>query len=134
MFGWFRKQPEPPAVEKVAHQPPGVVFPWPKCWRLTAIDEAMIAVPAAILTDGETIGSVIHADDGVRLNLPTVSPITPGELITIWLQPGESVRLSKSCDGIVLQQFEGDTAIRRFRVTEIPQLSEGGAATEHGRQ
>src|SRR5262249_7141311 len=35
MFGWFRKRPEP-----VASQPPGEVFPWPKGWKLTALDEA----------------------------------------------------------------------------------------------
>jgi hypothetical protein len=96
MFGWFRKKPEPPAAgEKIAHQPPGAVFPWATGWQLTALDEAIIAVPAAILGDSETIGSVIHCDDGVQLNLPTGPHATPGERIMIWLQPGQSVWLSK---------------------------------------
>jgi hypothetical protein len=124
MFGWFKKKPQPKAAgEKVAHQPPGEVFPWAKGWRLTALDEAIIAVPAAILSDSETIGSVIHCDDGVRLNLPTASQATPGERIMIWLQPGQSVWLSKSCQGVVVPQSEGDTAARRFRLTEVARPS-----------
>jgi hypothetical protein len=133
VFGWFRKKPEPPsAVEKVARQPPGEVFPWAKGWRLTALDEAMITVPAAILGDNEAIGSVIHCDDGVRLNLPTAPHATPGERITIWLQPGESVWLSKSCQGVVVPQSEGDTAARRFRLTEVAPDAEPGAAADGG--
>lgn len=128
MFGWLRKQTVPLSrSEKVAHQPPGEVFPWAKGWRLTALDEAMIAVPAAVLGDGETIGSVIHCDDGVRLNLPTVSHTTPGERITIWLQPDESVWLSRSCQGVVVPQSEGDTVARRFRLTEVATDGEPGA-------
>lgn len=133
MFNWFRKKPEPPAAdEKVAHQPPGEVFPWAKGWRLTALDEAMIAVPAAILGDNEAIGSVIHCDDEVRLNLPTAPHATPGERITIWLQAGESVWLSKSCQGVVVPQSEDDTAARRFRLTEVAPDAEPGAAADGG--
>jgi hypothetical protein len=32
---------------KIAHQPPGEVFAWPKGWQLTALDEAILAVSAA---------------------------------------------------------------------------------------
>ncbi|MBL8795876.1 MAG: hypothetical protein JNM56_18370 [Planctomycetia bacterium] len=131
MFGWFKKKPEPPVPgEKIAHQPPGEVFPWAKGWRLTALDEAIIAVPAAILGDNEAIGSVIHADEGVRLNLLTAPHATPGERIMIWLQPGESVWLSKSCQGVVLPQSDGDTAARRFGLTEVAQDAEPNAAPD----
>jgi hypothetical protein len=129
VFGWFKKKPESQsAEEKVAHQPPGEVFPWAKGWRLTALDEAKIAVPAAILGDNQTIGSVIHCDNGVRLNLPTSPHAKSGERITIWLQPGESVWLSKLCQGVVVPQFEGDTAVRRFRLTEVGQDAGQGAS------
>jgi hypothetical protein len=131
MFDWFKKKPEPPAAgEKVAHQPPGEVFPWPKGWQLTALDEAIIAVPAAILSDSEVIGSVIHCDDGVRLNMPTESHSTPGARIMLWLQAGQSVWLSKSCQAVVVPQSEGDTAARRFRLTEVAQQAEPGATPD----
>ena len=133
MFGWFKKKPAPPAAgDKIATQPPGEVFPWATGWQLTALDEAVIAVPAAILGDNETIGSVIHCNDGVRLNLPTASHATPGERIMIWLQPGQSVWLSKSCQGIVVPQSEGDITPRRFRLTEVARQAEQGASAHGG--
>lgn len=125
----FKKKSEPLAAgEKIVHQPPGEVFPWAKGLRLTALDEAIVAVPAAILSDDAAIGSVIHADECVRLNLPTATQAMPGERIMIWFQPGESVWLSKSCQGIVVTQSEGDTAARRFRLTEVTEDAEPTAA------
>jgi hypothetical protein len=122
MSGWFKKKHDPPSAgEKIAYQPPREIFPWAKGWQLTALDEAIIAVPAAIISESEVIGSVIHCDDGVRLNLPTGPHTTPGARIMIWLQPGQSVWLSRSCDGVVVPQSQGDTAARRFRVTEVTQ-------------
>ena len=133
MFGWFKKKPEQAATDKtVAHQPPGEVFAWPRAWQLTALDEAILAVPAAIISDSEVIGSVFHCDDGVQLNLPTEPQSTPGARIMLRLQPGHSVWLSKSCQAVVLSQFEGDTAPRRFRLTEIAQQAESDAATNGG--
>ena len=76
---------------KTAHQPPGQIFPWPKGWKLTALDEAILAVPAAILSDSDVIGSVIHAEDDVILHLPTGSEKDADALIQIWLKPGQSV-------------------------------------------
>src|SRR5262249_49148708 len=107
MFGLFKKKPEPPpAGETGAHQPPGEGVPGAGGGQLTALEEAIVAVPAAILGDNETIGAVIHCDDGVRLNLPTAPHPTPDERILIWLQPGQSVWLSKSCQGVVMPQSE----------------------------
>ncbi|MFN8177765.1 MAG: hypothetical protein U0167_07555 [bacterium] len=120
MSGWIKKKPQATSTgEKIASQPVGELFPWPKGWRLTALDEAIIAVPAAILGDTETIGSVIHADEDARVSLPTAANATPGERIMIWLRPGESVWLSRSCEGVVVAQHRGDTAARRFRLTEV---------------
>ncbi|MCE9560865.1 MAG: hypothetical protein K8U57_02310 [Planctomycetes bacterium] len=131
MFGWSKKKTAPPAAgEKIASQPPGEVFPWATGWQLTALDEAIIAVPAAILDDNETIGSVIHCDESVQLNLPTASHAIPGERIMIWLQPGQSVWLSKSCQGVVVPRSEGDTTPRRFRLTEIARQAETGDAAD----
>ena len=128
MFGWLKKKPESPASgAKVAHQPPGEVFPWPVGWQLTAIDEAIIAVPAAILTDSEVIGSVIHCDDGVQFKL--LSHSFPEARIMLWLQPGQSVWLSKSCQAVVVPRLEGDKAVRRFELTEVPRRAEPDSGT-----
>ncbi len=112
----------------MAHQPPGLVFPWHKGWKLTALDETMIAVPVAILGDNETINSVIHCDDSVRISIPTATHTDESERITFWLQPGESVWLSKSCQGVVVAQSEGDTVARRFMLTEVTNDAEQGDA------
>ena len=86
------------------------------------IDEAVIAIPATILSDGEVIDSVIHCGDDVQLNMPTEPYTEPdAQGFQLWLQVGQSVWLSKSCQGVVLPQREGDTAVRRFRLAEISQ-------------
>jgi hypothetical protein len=120
MFDCFKKPSKAsPAPERVAHQPLGEVFPWPKRWRLTAIDEAIIAVPVAILGDNDTIGSIIHCDEDVRLNLPTGPRTSPEDRIMIWLKPGQSVWLGKSCQAVLLPIHEEDKAPRRFTLAEI---------------
>jgi hypothetical protein len=119
VFGSFKRKPDSPAAGQVAHQPPGEVFPWPKGCQLTALDEVILAVPVAILTDSEDIGSVIHCGDDVRLNIPTGPLSTSEARIMLWLQAGQSVWLSKSCQAVVVPQSEGDMAARRFRVTQI---------------
>jgi hypothetical protein len=102
---------------KIAHQPPGEVFPWPNGWQLTALDEAVLAVPAAILTDDETIGSVIHAGDEVLIRLPTAPQ--HGDRILIRLLAGQSVCLAKSCQTVVVPARQGDMAVRRFRLSRL---------------
>lgn len=119
MFGWLKKRPKQSPNETVAHQPPGQLFPWTKGWQLTALDEAIIAVPAAILGDNEAIGSVIHADDGVQFNMPKEPHSTPDSLIMLWLLAGQSVWLSKSCDAFIVPQREGDSVLRRFKVSKV---------------
>lgn len=119
MFSWLKKQPKQSTNEKVAHQPPGEVFPWPKGWQLTALDEAIIAVPAAIIGDNEIIGTVIHADDGVQLNMPKEPHSTSGTLIMLRLLAGQSVWLSKSCDAFVVPQREGDSVLRHFKISKV---------------
>lgn len=120
MFGWFKKRRAASSVgETIASQPPGEVFPWAKGWRLTAIDEAVVMVPAQVLSNDEPIGSVIQCSDNVRLNLPTDSPHSLEARILIWLQPGQSVWLTKSCQAMVLPSNENDKAVRRFKLSKV---------------
>ncbi len=108
---------EEPDVHEVC-QPPLEVFPWPKGWRITAVDEAIIAVPELIMSDGEEIGSVIHGDDDVRIGVPGESSPQKGHIL-LWLRAGESVWLSKSCEALVVPEFRGDTRARRFLLSRV---------------
>jgi hypothetical protein len=123
MFGWFKKKPEPQVPEPVAHQPPGEVFPWPKGWKLTALDEVVLLVPAQILSDDEPIGSVIHCEDDVRLSLPTVPLDSPDARILIRLRVGQSVWLTKSCQAMVVPNHEQDKVVRRFQLSQVTEGS-----------
>jgi hypothetical protein len=104
--------------ETIAHQPPGDVFPWPTGWRLTALDEVIIAIPAAVIGNHEAIGSVIHADEDTLLNLPHGPDVTR---ILIRLQVGQSAWLSRGCQAVVVHEQEGDTRPRRLKVSYVPQ-------------
>src|SRR3978361_2209769 len=97
LFNWLRKKATPTTTaEPVATQPPGEVFPWPKGTTLTSLDEAMIALPKAILGPYETIGSVIRGDNAMEINIPD-----HGETLYLRLRPGMSVTVSKSCQAVV---------------------------------
>ncbi len=125
MFGWFKKRPRSsPATEQVASQPPGEVFPWPKGWKLTALDEVVLLVPGRILSDDEQIGSVIHCGDDVRLSLPTVPLDSLDARILIGLRAGQSVWLSKSCQAMVVPDDEQDKEVRRFNLFQVTQGSD----------
>jgi len=104
---------------KTCSQPPGEFFAWPKGWRLTALDEATLLIPGAILSDNDVIGSVINADDDVMLNLPTGQNPESDAHILIRLKKGQSVYLSKSCQAMVLPNHEGDKASKRFQAARV---------------
>ena len=96
---------------KVASQPPGVPFPWPHSTRLTALEDLILAIPAAVLASGEKIGDVIHSDVDAEIRLPT----TPSDmLIHLRLKKGMSVWLSKSVQGVVVASDKRPRAIRVF--------------------
>jgi len=95
------------------------IFPWPKGWKLTALEDAILAIPAAILSDEEAIGSVIHADDDAKLKLPTGQNPESDAHILIWLKEGQSVYLSKSCQAFVLPNHAEDKASKRFQLTRV---------------
>ena len=110
MFGWYRKRPTPAIIaEPIASQPPGEIFPWHRDVILTSLDEAVIALPKAILGPTETIGSVIRGEDDMQISIPD-----EGERLFIRLQPGMSVSLSKSCQASVVSD---DGRPKRFRVS-----------------
>lgn len=112
MFAWLRKKASATTTaDPVATQPPGKVFPWPRGTTLTSLDEAVLALPKAILGPDETIGSVIRGDDAMEINIPD-----QGETLYLRLGPGMSVTLSKSCQSMVVSV---DGRPKRFRISAM---------------
>ncbi len=111
----FAKPSKPSTKEeKVALQPPGVMFPWPRLTPLTALEELSLCVPAAILESSDVIGSVIKCDPDLELRLPS----KPGDPhIFMRLKAGMSVHLTKSCQAMVVAD---DKRPRRIQVGNPP--------------
>jgi hypothetical protein len=109
MFGLFKKKLEAKTGEKIAHQPPGQIFPWPRGIVLTALDEATIALPMAIFGKDEPIGSIVRAPAETQINIPE-----KGDTFFIRVQPGMSVSLAKSCQARVVAD---DKQPRRFKIS-----------------
>lgn len=95
----------------VASQPPGVPFPWPRSTRLLALEDMVLAIPAAVLGEKERIGDVIHSDHDAEICLPASSNDT---LIHLRLKAGMSVWLSKSVQGVVVAADKRPRAIKVF--------------------
>jgi hypothetical protein len=113
VFSWLReKTPSIMTAEPVATQPPREVFPWPRGTTLTSLDEAVLALPKAILDPEEPIGAVIQGDDDMGINIPD-----QGEVLYLRLRPGMSVTLARSCQAVVVSE---DQNPRRFRISSPP--------------
>ena len=99
-----------PSEERIALQPPGAMFPWPKLTELTALEEVTIGVPSQILGGDEVIGSVIRSHPDAEICLPTA---TGQPLILLRLKAGMSVSLTKSCQALIVAD---DKRPRRIKV------------------
>jgi hypothetical protein len=96
-------------AERIALQPPGVIFPWPKEVVLTAIDETVFALPQAIFEDDRPIGEFVFGPADMEINIPL-----EGDTFFVRVQPGMSVSLSKSCQSYVVAE---DHHPRRVKMT-----------------
>lgn len=104
--------PDSQPPKRVAYQPHGEVFKWPRGVKLMALETVVFAVPAAILEPHETIGSVVRGDDAMELNIPD------GDRIYIRLQPGMSVWLTKSCEACVIAEDKKPKQVQIFLESE----------------
>lgn len=105
----FDHQPADAGI--LVSQPPSVPFPWPRATRLQVLEDAVLAIPAAVLTTDEKIGDVIHSDREAEISLPASSYDT---LIRLRLKAGMSVWLSKSVYGVVIAADKRPRAIKIF--------------------
>ena len=110
MLDWFRTPRSPtPSRTSVAVQPPGAVFPWPRGTTLTALDEAVLALPRALVGPDEVIAAIIRGDDAMEITLAE-----DGELFYLRLRPGMTVSLTRSAQSFVVAD---DGQSRRFQIS-----------------
>lgn len=103
--------------DRIASQPPGQSFPWPRATRLTALEDLILAIPAATLEKDEKIGSVIHSDPETEIKLQMSSAES---FIYLRLKAGMSVWLSKSVEGVVVAS---DKRPRRIKISPVKEES-----------
>jgi hypothetical protein len=87
--------------ERIALQPPGESFKWPKGVTLTPLEEVIIAIPGAILGANEKIQSVIDGNDRIEIKMKFGADDKP-EAIYLKVQAGMSVKINKTCEAMVL--------------------------------
>jgi hypothetical protein len=87
--------------ERIASQPPGESFRWPKGVTLTPLDEVVIALPGALLGTAEKIESVIEGNDDIEIKMK-FGPDNKAEIIYLKVQAGMSVKINKTCEAMIL--------------------------------
>jgi len=103
-------------AERIATQPFGETFPWLKDVTLTALDDVVIAFPAALIGEQEAIGTVIHCDnDDARISILGGPHHSNQDYIYLNLRAGMSAYLSKSSQAAVVSE---DKKAKRFRITD----------------
>ncbi len=78
-------------------QEPGTTFPFPKGAKLRPDEEVVLALPAALFSDHEEIGSVLLCDDNAGLAWD--------EKAGAWyvkLKPGMTFSLARSCEVMLI--------------------------------
>lgn len=118
MFGkFFRNLFRSKSGQKIARQPVGDIFPWPKNTTLMPLERLTLAVPAEILEPDQPIGSCIICDDDVEIAIPEGD-----DKIYLRLQTGMKISLCKSVQAIVLPWAEGETNPKRIQIISSPDL------------
>ncbi len=71
---------------------------------IRAIEPVIVALPPEILGANERMGDVIHADDDAKLG---TTEDKQGKTITIQvlLEPGQGLRITKSCEVMFLSAY-----------------------------
>jgi hypothetical protein len=99
MFDWLKRRKSGTQREAWlrVQQTPGTTFPFPKGAKLRPEEEVVLALPSAVVTGDEKIGSVLLCDDDAELTL--------NDNVGAWyvkLKPGMTFSLSKSCEVMLI--------------------------------
>lgn len=92
----------------LAEQPPGVPFPFPKGAKLKPEEDVVLALPRALITDNEKIGSVLLCDDNAEFTLNEKAGA-----YYVRLKAGMVLSLAKSCQVMLVAE---DKRPRSFQI------------------
>jgi len=94
MFNWLKKKTAGTQQSWVrVQQVPGTTFPFPKDAKLRPHEEVILALPSAVIAEGEQIGSILLCDDDAELSL--------NDKVGAWyvtLKPGMTFSLARPCE------------------------------------
>lgn len=84
--------------DRIATQPHGSTFQWPKGVTLTALDELVLILPGAIVGESEPIRSAVEGSDKMQVRLEFENDTGPLRFVYIRLQAGMWARVARSCE------------------------------------
>ena len=98
MLNWLKQKIKGGGPDwRRVQQLPGTTFPFPKSAKLRPEEDVILAVPAALISDTETIGSVLMCDAAAEIAL--------NEELEVWyikLKRGMTFSLAKSCEVMLI--------------------------------
>jgi hypothetical protein len=128
MLGWLKRKTSESQQKgwQRVQQAPGAAFPFPRGAKLRPDEDVMLALPSALITTDETIGSVLLCDDDAEITL--------NDQVGAWyikLKAGMTFSLAKSCEVMLIA---GDSRPRFFHYLSPDKIStEQGAADNRPR-
>lgn len=122
LFDAIRKLGRPAAAPPNADEQeflltPGEMIPWHAGLKLTAVDELMLALPAALLDGDKPMGEILQGTSDLEIALPGINGNDPERLL-IRLRPGQHMTLARSAQAQVYTN-PGWPAKMRVRVSGI---------------
>jgi hypothetical protein len=112
MLNWLKRNKDNQPAWIGAVQPPNEPFPFPKGMKLRAMEETTIALPKALIQDGETIGSILICDEDAEFGIHTEQ-----DLCLVKLQSGMIMSLTRSSQAMLLAS---DGRARPVEIQQAP--------------
>ena len=97
MLNWLKRNRNVQPAWVSAVQPPNEPFPFPKGMKLRAKEETTIALPKALIQDGEPIGSILICDDDAEFGIHSEQ-----DVYMVKLQRGMTMSLTRSSQAILI--------------------------------
>ena len=112
MLNWLKRNKDKQPAWVGAVQPPNEPFPFPKGMKLRATEETTIALPKALIQDGETIGSILICDDDAEFGVHSEQ-----DVYIVKLQSGMIMSLTRSSQAVLLAS---DGRARPVEIQQAP--------------
>jgi hypothetical protein len=112
MLNWLKRNKDKQSVWVSAVQPPNEPFPFPKGMKLRAKEETTIALPKALIQEGEPIGSILICDDDAEFGVHSEQ-----DVYIVKLQSGMTMSLTRSAQAILLAS---DGRARSVEIQQAP--------------